>query len=251
MARTHILGYPRIGARRELKFALEAFWRKETDETCLQGVAAELKRQRWQAQQEAELTYITAGDFAFYDQMLSQTALLGALPERFGFDASQLTLSQYFDMARGNVSQPAMEMTKWFDTNYHYLVPELGPNTRFGHGPEEFFHEVREAQALGTPVKAVLVGPVTWLYLAKSHVAGFDRLSLLPALVRAFAGILQRLSASGVEWVQLDEPALCLDLEPQWLAAFDTAYAGIDRVLAGAGPKLLLATYFESVTEHV
>ena len=250
MAQTHILGYPRIGARRELKIALEAFWRKEVDESDLRRVAAELKRQRWQAQQKAGLTYITAGDFAFYDQMLSQTALLGALPERFGFDASQLTLQQYFDMARGNVKQPAMEMTKWFDTNYHYLVPELGPHTRFSHGLADFFHEVREAQALGTSVKPVLVGPVTWLYLAKSHVAGFDRLNLLPALVRAVAGILHRLRQSGVQWVQLDEPALCLDLEPQWLAAFATAYAEIDRVLAGAGPKLLLATYFDGVAEN-
>ncbi len=250
MARTHTLGYPRIGAHRELKFALEAYWRHEADEAHLRRVAGELKRERWQAQRDAGLASITAGDFAFYDPMLSQCVLLGALPQRFGFDAGRLTLAQHFELARGNSRQPAMEMTKWFDTNYHYLVPEVGPDTRFGGGIDEFFREVQEAQAFGMPVKPVLVGPVTWLYLAKCHAPGFDRLSLLPALVAAFADILRRLGGSGVEWVQLDEPVLGLDLEPAWLAAFDAAYTQIGRLLDAAGPKLLLCTYFEGVAEH-
>jgi 5-methyltetrahydropteroyltriglutamate--homocysteine methyltransferase len=250
MVRTHILGYPRIGAHRELKFALEAFWRNEADEAHLERVAAELKRERWQVQRDAGLACIAAGDFSLYDPMLSQSTLLGALPERFGFDASRLTLAQSFELARGNAQQPAMEMTKWFDTNYHYLVPEVGPTTRFGRGADDYFREVLEARSLGTPVKPVLVGPVTWLHLAKSHVAGFDRLSMLPALVRAFADILRRLGKSGIEWVQLDEPVLGLELEPRWLAALDAAYEEIARLLAGAGPKLLLATYFESAAEH-
>ena len=248
---THVLGYPRIGPRRELKFALEAFWRKEADEVHLQKVVTDLKRQRWQAQQAAGLSSITAGDFALYDPMLSQTALLGALPERFGFDPATLSQAQYFELARGNAAQPAMELTKWFDTNYHYLVPELGPDSRFGNGVEHILDEVAEAQqTLTTPVKPMLVGPVTWLYLAKSHVAGFDRLSLLPALVEAFAVILRRLAKMGVQWVQLDEPALCLGLDDRWLGAFDSAYADLESLLAGAGPKLLLATYFGSVAEH-
>ena len=250
MAFTHILGYPRIGPRRELKMALEAFWRREADEAHLQGVASELKQQRWQAQQAAGLSCVTAGDFALYDPMLSQTVLLGALPERFGLDARQLTLDQYFALARGNAQQPAMEMTKWFDTNYHYLVPELGPRTQFNGGTETFFDEVHEAQAQGLIAKPVLVGPLTWLYLAKSHVAGFDKLNLLPALVQAFARILRRLGDAGVQWVQLDEPALGLDLPAAWLAAYDAAYAQLHQASNGQGPKLLLATYFEGVGEH-
>ena len=254
--RTHVLGYPRLGARRELKFALEAFWRKEAGEAHLEGVVAELKRQRCKTQQDAGLSFVTAGDFALYDPMLSQTALLGAVPARFGFEAATLSRSQYFELARGNAAQPAMEMTKWFDTNYHYLVPELGPETRFGTGVEQFFDDVAQAQQAASamvdpaPVKPLLTGPVTWLHLAKRNVAGFDRLSLLPGLVDAFAGILRRLAKMGVQWVQLDEPALCVDLDERWLDAFDSAYAGLARRLAGKGPKLLLATYFGSVAGH-
>jgi 5-methyltetrahydropteroyltriglutamate--homocysteine methyltransferase len=250
MALTHVLGYPRIGPRRELKSALEAFWRKEANEHHLHTVAATLKVQRWQAQRQAGLDFVAAGDFALYDPMLSQSALLGALPARFGFDASRLTLTQYFELARGNAQQPAMEMTKWFDTNYHYLVPELASGTCFGRGLDTYFGEIAEAQTLGTAVKPILVGPVTWLYLAKSQVPGFDRLTLLPALVEAFAAILRRLHESGSEWVQLDEPALGLDLDARWLTAIDKAYRELARALAGSGPRILMATYFESVADH-
>ena len=250
MALTHVPGYPRIGAQRELKFALESFWRRDSDEAQLRNVADTLKQQRWQAQRDAGLHCVAAGDFAFYDPMLSQSALLGALPPRFGVDPSRLTLAQYFELARGNAQQPAMEMTKWFDTNYHFLVPEVGAATTFGPGSDELFDEVRHAQSLGHAVKPVLTGPITWLWLAKSHVAGFDRLSLLPALVQAFTQVLRRLGDLGVAWVQLDEPALCLDLPPAWWDALDAAYRDIDTALAGRGPKRLLATCFDSVADH-
>lgn len=250
MALTHVLGYPRIGPRRELKLALESFWRQDSNEAQLLSVVSALTQQRWQAQQAAGLSCVTAGDMALYDPMLSQTSLLGALPARFGFDAATLTLKQYFEMARGNADQPAMEMTKWFDTNYHYLVPELGPQTRFAPGATSFFDEIAAAQAQGFKPKPVLVGPLTWLYLSKSHTPGFDRLSLLPELVHAFAAILQRLAEAGIEWVQLDEPALGLDLPPAWLDAGDTAYAQLAQALRQQGPKLLLSTYFESAAEH-
>jgi len=246
MARTHIAGFPRIGAQRELKFAQEAFWRGETAESDLREVAAGLRRQHWQAQAEAGLDSVAVGDFAYYDQVLGTSALLGALPARFGFDAKQLSLAQYFELARGDKAQPALEMTKWFDTNYHYLVPELGPDTRFDGGVDWFFEEVDEALALGLSAKPVLIGPVTYLWLSKSHVEGFDRLSLLPALAAAYARILARLRERGIEWVQIDEPALCLDLEPAWLDAYDSAYAA----LAGSGVKLLLATYFDTAADH-
>ncbi|MGH8783939.1 MAG: 5-methyltetrahydropteroyltriglutamate--homocysteine S-methyltransferase [Cupriavidus necator] len=246
MARTHILGFPRIGERRELKFAQEAFWRGDRTEAELRDVAAQLRRRHWQLQADRGLDTVATGDFAYYDQMLSLTALLGALPRRFGFDPAQLTLTQYFELARGNREQPAMEMTKWFDTNYHYLVPELDAETTFDGGPAWFFEEADEALALGLRARPVLIGPVTYLWLSKSHVAGFDRLTLLPQLLQGYRRILGQLKARGIEWVQIDEPALCLDLEPAWLDAFDTAYAALRE----AGPKLLLATYFDTAADH-
>ena len=246
MTSTHILGFPRIGAQRELKFAQEAFWRGEADEAYLRGVAATLRARHWQLQRGAGLAFVAVGDFAYYDQMLGMSALLGALPRRFGFDPSKLTLGQYYELARGNAAQPAMEMTKWFDTNYHYLVPELAPDTTFDGGVDWFFDEVDEALALGLNVKPVLIGPVTYLRLAKSHAAGFDRLALLPKLVARYARILDALKARGVQWVQLDEPVLCLELERQWLDAVTAAY----EVLGACGVNVLLATYFETSAEH-
>src|SRR5258708_36458945 len=176
MVTTHILGYPRIGAGRELKFALEAFWRGEADETYLKRVAADLRRKHWDRQAAAGLSFVAAGDFAFSDQILNQAALLGALPRRFGFDAHNISLQDYFAMARGSKAQPALEMTKWFDTNYHYLVPELEEHARFEGGPEWYYEEIAEALALGRPVKPVLIGPVTFLRLSKPVVAGVGTL---------------------------------------------------------------------------
>ncbi|HEV7802871.1 MAG TPA: 5-methyltetrahydropteroyltriglutamate--homocysteine S-methyltransferase, partial [Burkholderiales bacterium] len=245
MARTHILGFPRIGARRELKFALEAFWRRESNDDVFEQVCRALQERRFQTQREARLTYVTAGDFSFYDHVLDHCALFGALPARFGFDPRRLTLSQYFELARGNARQPAMEMTKWFDTNYHYLVPELSADSTFEGGVDWFFEDVRHALASGGPVKPVLIGPVTYLWLSKSP-PGFDRLNLLPQLVEAYARILRRLQALGVEWVQLDEPVLCTDIESNWLNAYELVYPA----LAQTGIKLLLATYFGDAGEH-
>ena len=246
MARTHISGFPRIGAQRELKFAQESFWRGAADEPHLRGVARELRARHWRLQQDAGLDFIAAGDFAYYDQMLTLSALLGALPQRFGFDPAALSLAQYYELARGNAAQPAMEMTKWFDTNYHYLVPELGPQTSFDGGVEWLFDEIDEALALNVPVKPVLIGPITYLWLSKSHVAGFDRLSLLPTLVTRYSRILEQLKQRGIEWVQLDEPALCVDLPAPWLEAFSEAY----EVLGAVEVKVLLATYFDTAAEH-
>ena len=246
MARTHILGFPRIGAQRELKFAQESFWRGETDENHLRGVARELRARHWRLQQDAGLDFITVGDFAYYDPMLTLSALLGALPERFGFDPATLSLARYYELARGNAAQPAMEMTKWFDTNYHYLVPELGPQTSFDGGVEWLFDEIDEVLALNSPVKPVLIGPITYLWRSKSHIAGFDRLSLLPTLVIRYSRILEKLRQRGIEWVQLDEPALCADLPAPWLEAFSAVY----DVLGASGVKVLLATYFDTAAEH-
>lgn len=246
MVSTHIPGYPRIGAQRELKFALEAYWRGEADTAWLENTGAELRAANWQKQRTAGLDYVTAGDFSFYDQMLDLLVLLGCPPARFGFDPKHLTRQQYFELARGNAAQPALEMTKWFDTNYHYLVPELSAETSFDGGPDWYFDHIREALATGASVKPVLIGPLTFLHLAKSA-DGSDRLQLLDSLARAYARILGRLRDLGIQWVQIDEPALCLELEPAWLEAYERAY----RILTANAPKLLLATYFDSVDDHI
>ena len=260
MAHTHILGYPRIGAQRELKWALEAYWkspRTEADEQALRQVGTRLRQQHWQRQRDAGLDWVTVGDFAWYDTTLNLSAALGALPERFGLEPATLSLSQYFDLARGRADQPAMEMTKWFDTNYHFLVPEVNERTRCDGGVNWLLDEVAEAQALGHPVKVSLLGPVSWLWLAKAHGAapGFDRLSLLPRVVAGHRRLLQALARQGVTWVQVDEPILTLELEPAWQAAFEPAYAdllgsadeGHDTAVL---PQVLLATYFESAAGH-
>lgn len=247
MVTTHILGYPRIGQRRELKFALEAFWRGEADEAHLRRVGAEISAANRMKQVGAGLSFVTAGDFTFYDQVLDHLALLGCPPARFGFAPQRLTLSEYFLLARGSADQPALEMTKWFDTNYHYLVPELSEQTRFDGGPEGYYDQIGDALRLGSPVKPVLIGPLTFLWLSKSTQPGWDRLRLLDTLASAYAAILGRLRAMGIEWVQIDEPALCLDLEPAWIEACTSAYA----TLAAHAPRLLLATYFGGTEDCV
>ncbi len=245
MARTHILGFPRIGAQRELKFALEAFWRSEITEAELREVGSTLRKHTAARQLEAGLDFICAGDFSYYDSVLDHCALFGAIPARFGFDPTRLTLARYFELARGNADQPALEMTKWFDTNYHYLVPELGPETRFDGGVDWFFEHVREALAVSPDVKPVLIGPLTFLWLAKSPVAGFDRLTLLPTLLTAYRRVLSRLAGLGIKWVQLDETALATGLDATWLNACEAAY----DALAGSGVDILLATYFGGVAD--
>ena len=237
----HNLGYPRIGARRELKFALEAYWRGEIGETELRARGAKLRAENWRAQQGAGLDLVPVGDFAWYDQVLNTTALVGAAPARFNFD--RVGLPAYFAMARGSSGQPALEMTKWFDTNYHYLVPEFDARTRFRPDASWLLDEVREAQALGVPVKPVVIGPLTYLWLGKEKQAGFDRLSLLPPLTAVYRELLGALARLGVEWVQVDESALVLDLPGQWTDRLESTY----EELAATGPKLLLATYFGSV----
>ncbi len=246
MAISHNLGFPRIGAQRELKKAMEAYWKGELDETGLRSVGKALRTQNWQLQQAAGIDLIPVGDFAYYDQMLNMTALLGAAPARFGFDASTLNLAQYFTLARGDKDNFAMEMTKWFDTNYHYLVPEFLNTTEFKLGSEWLFEEVAEAQALGINAKPVLIGPLTYLFLGKEKHAGLRRLQLLPRLIPVYREILARLKELGVEWVQIDEPILALDLPQEWIDALAPTYA---ELVQGA-PKLLLATYFDSVEEH-
>ena len=246
MALAHVLGVPRIGPNRELKFAQEAFWRGEIDEAALKAVASGIRQANWQRQHAAGLDFATVGDFAFYDPMLNHVALLGCAPARFGF-GEHINLPQYFQLARGNADCHAMEMTKWFDTNYHYLVPEFKPDTQFSLDENWLFDEVGEAQVAGFNAKPVLIGPLSFLWLGKEKTAGFNRLDLLDRLLPVYAQILLRLKAQGVEWVQIDEPILALDLPVEWRVAFERAY----HALNSAGMKLLLASYFGPLRENL
>lgn len=247
----HILGYPRIGADRQLKFALEDYWAGNSSREQLEAVGRSLRAQHWAQQRDAGLDWVTVGDFAFYDQVLNTSALLGAVPARFGHSGGEVDLDTCFRMARGRApcgcAAAAAEMTKWFDTNYHYIVPELVDGQGFALGSQRLFDEVAEAQALGHPVKAVLLGPLTYLWLAKVYGEPFDRLSLLDALLPVYGQILARLAALGVAWVQIDEPILSLDLPAAWQAAFESAY----NRLQTRATQLLLATYFGPLRENL
>jgi 5-methyltetrahydropteroyltriglutamate--homocysteine methyltransferase len=247
MTHAHILGFPRIGAHRELKFAQEAFWRSEIDEVALKQIARELRQKNWALQRDAGLDFVTVGDFAWYDQVLNTLALLGALPSRFGFDAKNLSLTQYYTAARGDQQQFAMEMTKWFDTNYHYLVPEWNQKTEFKGGVNWLFEEVEQAKALQHKVKVSLLGPLSLLFLGKVKQGLNHPLDLLHKILPAYQHVLKQLKEQGVEWVQIEEPILALDLSPEWLRAFQPSY----QVLAQDAPSLLFTTYFGAVDQHV
>ena len=252
----HVPGFPRIGAGRELKFALERHWRDETPAAELDATAATQRSQHWAAQRAAGLDFVTVGDFALYDHVANHIQLFGCEPARFAFGAAESPLQRYFIMARGrsgrdecscgnaHAASPALEMTKWFDTNYHYLVPEFADTTTFTLASERLFDEVAEAQALGHPVKATLIGPLTFLWLGKGV---DDKLALLDRLLPVYGEILARLKAMGVAWVQLDEPILGLDLPANWRGAFENAYWQLNQ----AGAPLLLATYFSPLEENL
>lgn len=246
MALTHNLGFPRIGACRELKHALEAYWRQDIQVTQLLHQAKNIRAQNWLLQKQIGLDLIPVGDFALYDHMLNMTALLGAMPKRFGSHQNKTPLEMYFAMARGTPDQPAMEMTKWFNTNYHYIVPEFDKHSQFHIASEQLFEEIAEAQALDITPKVVLIGPLTYLYLGKETDADFNRLELLPRLLPVYRDILTRIASLGITWVQMDEPCLVLEPDEAWLRKLNEAYS----YLQGSAPRLLVATYFDAVDEH-
>ena len=244
MTVTHNLGFPRIGAKRELKKAVESYWKGEIEQDELLATGRQLRERHWQLQRQAGIDLMPVGDFAWYDQMLNMIVLLGAIPARFGFD--RVGLDEYFTLARSAQNQPAMEMTKWLDTNYHYIVPEFHPDTAFRLAPAWLLDEVAEARALGINPKPVLIGPLSFLYFGKEKQEGFDRLDLLPKLIPVYRELLANLREQGVAWAQMDEPALALDLPPEWVAALRSTYTQ----LAEDAPNILLTTYFGSVAEH-
>lgn len=251
--KAHILGFPRIGADRELKKSVEAYWAGKSDLATLEKAGASLRARHWAQQADAGLDYVTVGDFAYYDQVLATSALLGAVPERFGKFDGEIDLNTQFRMARGRApvgaDVVAQEMTKWFDTNYHYLVPELNADQTFRLGTTRLFDEVREAQALGHTPKAVVIGPLTYLWLSKCAGGEFAKLSLLDRLLPVYEEIFTRLGELGVEWVQVDEPILSLDLPPEWQAAFESAYNRLQR--RNRDINILIATYFNALADNL
>ncbi|MBK1650238.1 5-methyltetrahydropteroyltriglutamate--homocysteine S-methyltransferase [Rhabdochromatium marinum] len=254
MAITHTLGFPRIGAKRELKRALESYWKGQSSIEDLKAVGAQLRARHWEDQTGLDL--VPVGDFAFYDQMLDMSFTLGNLPERVRGLAGD-ALDTYFRVARGR-SAPAAEqqagcsggvaageMTKWFDTNYHYIVPELTANTEFQLDASRLLDQLAEAKAQGVRAKPVIIGPVTYLALSKTK-DGSDPLALLEQLLPVYAELLTTLAANGAEWVQIDEPILVTELDESWRHACEVAY----HALKSAPVKLMLATYFGELQDQ-
>ncbi|MEU6871828.1 5-methyltetrahydropteroyltriglutamate--homocysteine S-methyltransferase [Streptomyces sp. NPDC046751] len=245
-ARATVYGYPRQGPNRELKKAIEGYWKGRVTADALRETAAELRRSNWRQLADAGVHEVPTGDFSYYDHVLDTSVMVGAVPRRHREAVTADALDGYFAMARGTQDVAPLEMTKWFDTNYHYLVPELGPDTVFATDSAKQVAELKEALALGHTARPVLVGPVTYLLLAKPApgvAADFEPLTLLDRLLPVYAEVLADLRAAGAEWVQLDEPALVQDRTPAELNAAARAY----RELGGLTdrPKLLVASYFD------
>lgn len=254
MVTTHNLGFPRIGAKRELKFALEAYWKGQSSLDALQQVGQQLRQTHWAAQ--AHLDVVPVGDFSFYDQVLDMSFTLGNLPARVK-DFHGDPLDNYFRVARGRSAASAEahaqccggvaagEMTKWFDTNYHYIVPEFTAGTLFKLDASRLLAQLTEAQAQQVKAKPVIIGPVTYLAIGKAK-DDSDRLALLPQLLTVYTELLETLAAQGVEWVQVDEPVLVTELTPEWQHAFNLAY----HQLKSSRVKLLVATYFGQLADN-
>ena len=240
------LGFPRIGHHRELKQALENFWSHGIGAQDLRKIAAALRARHWFAQQRAGIDHIPSNDFSLYDQMLDTIVMLGAVPERFGHRGGAIDLDLYFAMARGGQDAAAMEMTKWFDTNYHYIVPELGADTQFASGGAKALDEYNEATFLGITTRPVLIGPVTFLKLARMR-DGSDRWALLPKILPLYADVIGALAQAGAEWVQIDEPILVGDLDDAARAALAETYAALSKLPV----KVMLATYFGAVGDNL
>lgn len=255
MATATNLGFPRIGAHRELKWAVEGYWAGKIDQDELQRKAAAIRRAHWALQKQAGISHIPSNDFSLYDQVLDTTVMVGAVPSRYDSPGGEVDLDTYFAMARGRTASngapgvSAMEMTKWFDTNYHYIVPEIDKGQRFSLRSTKPVDEFLEAKQLGIHTRPVFVGPVTYLLLSKSSDHTFDPLTLLDDLVDVYEKVLKRLTEAGATWVQFDEPALGLTLNDKQRSAFGRAYAR----LAAASPKLsiLAAVYFSDLRENL
>ena len=246
------IGYPRIGPKRELKKALEQFWKGEIQEQDLHNVAKNLRKQNWQTQKSSGVDLISSNDSSFYDQVLDAICLLGAVPKRYKWDGQEVNLTTYFAMARGSqtadLDVPALEMTKWFDTNYHYLVPELSAEQTFKLSSNKPFEEYEEAKQAGFNTKPIILGPLTFLLLAKG-IDGFNTINLLDKILPIYKQIVEKFSQLGAEWIQIDEPILVKDLDSNVVSKIKDT---LNQIKSAAGNcKILLATYFEDLNEDV
>ena len=253
MSTSHTLGFPPLGAARELKRATEGYWSGKTTRATLLTTGVELRARHWHLQREAGIELPPSNDFSLYDRVLDTCALVGAVPARYGWTGGTVDLDTYFAMARGVQSGgkdlTAMEMTKWFDTNYHYIVPEFTADQVFRLSSTKPVDEFSEAQKLGITTKPVLIGPVTFLLVGKEKNESFGRLGLLERLLPVYAEAIQQLAAAGAQWIQIDEPCLALDRTESELEAFRKAYGFLAERTGGA--KLLLATYFAGLAENL
>jgi 5-methyltetrahydropteroyltriglutamate--homocysteine methyltransferase len=253
MALSNISGFPRIGRNRELKFATEGYWRGKTSVEELAATAKAIRAENWKLMQDAGIDLIPSNDFSYYDQVLDTIALVGAVPERYGWSGGQVDLDTYFAMARGRQTDEqdvtAMEMTKWFDTNYHYLVPELGPDTDFSLSSTKPFDEHAEAmEELGIDTVPVLIGPVSFLLLSKPAEGAserFEAVDLVEPLVEVYGEVIEKLAEQGATWVQFDEPCFVEDRGEKELDALRLAYEELCKVKER--PRILVKTYFDHV----
>lgn len=258
------LGMPRIGPRRELKQALEDFWAGKISNQQLLETTAGLRVANWARQNSLGVTVIPSNDFSLYDQVLDTSVMVGAIPEAYGWEGGPVSLKTYFAMARGSQGEDhdascshahdargsaAQEMTKWFDTNYHYMVPEFHKGQTFRLSSRKPIEEYEEAKTLGYQTRPVLVGPVSFLKLGKSADLAFDPISLLDNLVPVYVEVLKELAKRGAEWVQLDEPCLVLDLDETTRNALQRAYNRLVKEVAGI--KVMLATYFGAIGDNL
>ncbi len=262
MAIASNLGFSRVGPRRELKFALEAYWSGTVDEAHLRAVGIALRRDNWLLQKQMGFGHIPSNDFSFYDHVLDTAAMVGAVPVRYGWSGKRVDLTTYFAMARGiqrlgdgtdpttqNADIIAMEMTKWFDTNYHYIVPEFETDQHFSLSSTQFLDEFLEARALGVHTRPVLLGPVSFLLLGKLKKTSASPLELLPRLLPVYEEALRGLADAGADWVQMDEPYLAMDLTESARTALTATYERLSKV----SPRihLLVATYFEGLRDNL
>ncbi|TCV12017.1 methionine synthase (B12-independent) [Sphingobacterium alimentarium] len=256
MLLTNNLGYPRVGPFRELKKANEAYWAKKISAEELQQVAKSIRENNWKTQQDAGIKLIPSNDFSFYDQVLDLSLTVGAIPSRYNSLLNKLdnnySLDLYFAIARGfqedGIDVTASEMTKWFDTNYHYIVPEFTKDQSFKLSSEKFLNEYKEAKELGIETKPVIIGPITYLLIGKEKEVGFDRIDLIDRLLPVYEQILGKLADAGAQYIQIDEPYLALDLEEKVKALYPSIFEKLNAAAKGA--KLIATTYFEALQDN-
>ena len=248
MAKVHNLGFPRVGSMRELKFAQESYWSGKSTKEELLKLASEIRKINWKHQKSLDL--VAVGDFSLYDQVLDMSFTLGNIPQR-ARNYSGDVLDNYFRVARGRSVDPkqaisAAEMTKWFDTNYHYMVPEFEVSTTFKLDASRIIDQITEAKNLGLKPKPVIIGPVTYLAIGKEK-DNSNKLDLLPKLLDTYFELLEVLVAQNIEWVQIDEPILVTELSDELKKAFEISYAKLNNPKL----KILLATYFGSLQDNL